>query len=114
MQPQQAIVNTPNQSQKIVIVKSGINIPQQIKPNIVVIDPPGITQVNFIQYIDAFHMFELRFICLVFEFADYEMFFFSVISICRQLHQHLLVAVMYRAPAHLSFKKHPKWMIYRI
>lgn len=42
LQPQQAIVSTPNQGQKIVFVKSAI------KPNIVVMNPPGITQVKTI------------------------------------------------------------------
>lgn len=50
LQTQQTISN-PSHPQKFVIVKPGINIQQQqVKPNIVVMNPPGSnTQVNILK-----------------------------------------------------------------
>lgn len=44
----QPTISNQSQAQKFVIVKPGINIQQQVKPNIVVMNPPGTnTQVIF-------------------------------------------------------------------
>lgn len=95
MQPQQASTSNPSQPQKFVIVKPGVNIQTPIKPNIVVMNPPGITQVKYCG------------ISVRFQRREYKYVFLSI-SVCRQSHRVLPTALTYRAQAHLSYKKNPK------
>lgn len=113
-QPQQATVSAvssvsnPSHPAKFVIVKPGINIQPPIKPNIVVMNPPGITQVSSITKNSIkCNSSNLDFYCtnlnIIVSHFDY-----------RQLHRNSLAVMTSQVRAHLSFKKPLKLMIYRI
>lgn len=76
MQPQQATTSNPSQPQKFVIVKPGVNIQTPIKPNIVVMNPPGVTQVGFVYrilirlYSRDSRLLNLNTVFFLFLFAD--------------------------------------------